>query len=115
MGGINMFCSKCGKEMSNESTFCSNCGQSIQGQTVQGQPYYPVDNRKSRLVAGLLQIFLGGCGVGRFYLGYTTIGVCQLLVTIFTCGIGYIWPLIDGILIISGNLPTDADGVPLKE
>jgi hypothetical protein len=25
---------------------------------------------KSKLVAGLLQIFLGGFGIGRFYLGY---------------------------------------------
>jgi TM2 domain-containing membrane protein YozV len=68
---------------------------------------------KSKLVAGLLQLFLGGFGIGRFYLGYTNIGVIQIVVTILTCGIGSIWGLIDAILIISGNVP-DADGRTLR-
>ena len=71
--------------------------------------------QKSKLVAGLLQLFLGGFGVGRFYLGYTGIGVAQILVTIFTCGIGGLWPFIDGILILTGSVQTDANGVPLKD
>ena len=33
---------------------------------------------KSKLVAGLLQLFLGSFGVGRFYLGYTGLAVAQL-------------------------------------
>ncbi len=37
---------------------------------------------KSKLVAGLLQIFLGGLGIGRFYLGYSTIGVLQIVATV---------------------------------
>ena len=74
-----------------------------------GQPL----SDKSKLVAGLLQLFLGGFGIGRFYLGYTNIGVIQIVVTILTCGIGSIWGLIDAILIISGNVP-DADGRALR-
>jgi len=69
---------------------------------------------KSKVTAGLLQLFLGGFGVGRFYLGYTTIGVLQLLVSVLTCGIGAIWPLIDGILILMGNVP-DVHGRPLRD
>ncbi|MFR9753062.1 NINE protein [Nocardia sp. 004] len=69
---------------------------------------------KQKLIAGLLQIFLGAFGVGRFYLGYTTLGVVQLLVTIFTCGIGSIWGLIDGILILVGKVP-DPQGRPLRD
>lgn len=69
---------------------------------------------KQKLIAGLLQIFLGGFGVGRFYLGYTGIGVAQLLVTIVTCGIGSIWGLIDGIMILMGNV-RDAQGRQLRE
>jgi len=91
-----------------------------------GQPggyppaYYGVDaygrplSEKSKLVAGLLQIFLGSLGIGRFYLGYTTIGVLQLVVSLFTCGIGSIWGLIDGIMILIGNVP-DAQGRTLRE
>ncbi|MBF1253231.1 MAG: TM2 domain-containing protein, partial [Isoptericola variabilis] len=40
------------------------------------QPGYnaPVQG-KSRMVAGLLNLFLGGFGVGDFYLGYTQYGI----------------------------------------
>jgi TM2 domain-containing membrane protein YozV len=72
---------------------------------------------KSKLAAGLLGIFLGGFGVHRFYLGYTKIGIIQILVTVFTCGIGSLWGFIEGILYLIGTdgYTTDADGRPLKE
>jgi TM2 domain-containing membrane protein YozV len=74
------------------------------------------DQRKSKLVAGLLGILVGWAGVHRFYLGYTAIGVAQILVTFITCGAGAIWGLIEGILILVGStITTDADGRPLKE
>jgi TM2 domain-containing membrane protein YozV len=69
---------------------------------------------KSKLTAGLLQLFVGGFGVGRFYLGYTNIGVAQLLVTLVTCGIGSIWGLIDAIMILTNKVP-DSDGRTLRE
>ncbi|MBW0012757.1 NINE protein [Mycobacterium sp.] len=69
---------------------------------------------KSKLTAGLLQILLGSFGVGRFYLGYTTIGILQIVVTWLTCGLGAVWPLIDGIMIITGKVP-DAQGRTLSE
>lgn len=75
-----------------------------------GQPL----SDKSKLTAGLLQIFLGGFGIGRFYLGYSTIGALQLVVSLLTCGLGALWPLIDGILIIMGNVP-DPYGRPLRD
>ncbi len=52
--------------------------------------------------------------MGRFYLGYTNIGVLQLVVTVVTCGIGSIWGLIDGIMILVGNVP-DPQGRMLRE
>lgn len=76
---------------------------------VTGQPY----SDKSKLVAGLLQILLGGFGVGRFYTGHTQTAVLQIVVTVFTCGIGSIWGLIDGIMILV-NGGTDAQGRPLR-
>ncbi len=69
---------------------------------------------KSKLVAGLLQIFLSTFAVGRFYLGYTNIALAQLAVSVLTCGIGSVWPLIDGIMIIAGKVP-DAEGRTLRD
>ncbi|MEU7633309.1 NINE protein [Nocardia sp. NPDC049220] len=77
-------------------------------------PYGVPLSDKQKLIAGLLQIFLGGFGVGRFYLGYNGLGVAQLLVTIVTCGLGSIWGLIDGIMILVGKVP-DSNGLPLRD
>ena len=82
----------------------------------QGAPYgfdaygRPLSD-KSKILAGLLQIFLGSFGVGRFYLGYTGLGVAMLLLSWLTFGI---WPLIDGILILLGKVP-DRQGRTLRD
>lgn len=72
---------------------------------------------KSRLVAGLLGIFLGGLGIHRFYLGFTSIGVAQIIVSIFTLGIGSLWGFIEGIMILakSASFMYDAQGRPLAD
>lgn len=78
----------------------------------------PIDS-KSKLAAGLLGIFLGSFGVHNFYLGYSGKAVAQLLITILSCGslalVSSIWGLIEGILILSGEISKDANGVPLKD
>jgi TM2 domain-containing membrane protein YozV len=74
-----------------------------------GLPY----SDKSKVVAGILQLVLGAFGAGRFYTGHTGIAVAQLLVTFGTCGIGQIWGIVDGIMIlVQGG--TDAQGRPLR-
>lgn len=79
----------------------------------------PVVAQKSKLAAALLGIFLGSFGIHNFYLGYTTKAVIQLILTVVTCGIGSIisgiWGFIEGILILTGSIACDGNGVPLKE
>lgn len=76
---------------------------------VTGLPY----SEKSKLVAGLLGILLGGLGVGRFYTGHVGIGVAQLIVTFVTLGFGSLWGFIDGIIMLAGNAK-DSNGLPLR-
>jgi TM2 domain-containing membrane protein YozV len=96
--------------------------QPYPGQPYPGQPYppgaYVVDPyAKSKLVAGLLGIFLGGFGIHRFYLGYVGIGILQIVVTIFTLGLGGLWGFIEGIVYLAANqgpYTRDATGRPLR-
>ncbi|GAA3697256.1 TM2 domain-containing protein [Gordonia hankookensis] len=80
---------------------------------------------KSKVVAGLLQIFLGSLGVGRFYLGDFQTGGIQLGLTVIgwitaiffvgflvLLGVG-IWALIDGIMMLTGSV-RDKNGLPLR-
>ena len=67
------------------------------------------------MAAGLLGLFLGAWGVHNFYLGNTGRGVAQILVTLVTCGFGGLWGFIEGILILTGSINTDADGRPLVQ
>jgi|SRR3954468_1852013 hypothetical protein len=89
---------------------------SILTQTV-APPVLPSgEELKSKLAAGLFGIFLGGLGIHRFYLGYTGIAIAQIVVTLLTCGIGHLWGVVEGILILAGStITTDADGRPLRD
>jgi TM2 domain-containing membrane protein YozV len=77
---------------------------------------------KSKVLAGVLGILLGGLGIHNFYLGYTGKAVAQLLIFIFgfcLYGIGPIisgaWGIIEGILILVGSINKDGAGRPLKD
>lgn len=130
-----MFCRNCGKEIADNAAVCINCGVSA-GQGVNfcpncGAPTTPGASvctqcgvalsqpipegaQKSKMTAGLLGIFLGGLGIHNFYLGYTGKAIAQIALT--CCfGVGYIWGLIEGIMILTGSINTDANGIPLKD
>lgn len=109
-GKGNKFCQNCGSELEPNAQFCVKCGASVAPE----QQINPL-NQKSKIAAGLLGIFLGGFGIHNFYLGYTGKAIGQLVLTICSCGIGGIWGFIEGILILCGNINTDANGVPLKD
>ena len=75
---------------------------------------------RSKLLAGLLALFLGGMGIHRFYLGYIKIGMVQLILWFlgyFNGGITWIiveiWAFIECILIFLGIIK-DSEGHPLE-
>lgn len=79
---------------------------------------------KSKVVAGLLQLLglVGILGIGRIYLGQNGLGITQLigglLIGIVTCGIGFIvpviWGIVDAVLILTGKV-RDSQGRPLRD
>jgi hypothetical protein len=73
-------------------------------------PSYSAVSDKSKIVAGLLGLFLGFLGVHRFYLGYPLIGFLMLI----TCGMFGVWSFIDSLLILLGTVP-DSEGRPLAD
>jgi TM2 domain-containing membrane protein YozV len=85
-----------------------------------GEPF----SDKSKVVAGLLQLLglVGVLGIGRIYLGNTTLGLTQLLgclvFGIITCGIGFIvpviWGIVDAVLIFTDKV-RDPAGRPLRD
>ena len=105
------FCSNCGAELNEEQEICLKCGVRVKNSNTKNTD----PNAKSKMAAGLLGIFLGGWGIHNFYLGYTGKGIAQIFVTLFTCGFGALWGFIEGIMILTGSINTDAEGNPLVD
>lgn len=101
------YCPNCGETVAPNAAVCLKCGSALGAPSASGE-------QKSKLVAGLLGIFLGGLGIHNFYLGYTGKAIAQIVLT-FCFGIGAIWGLIEGIMILCGSIKTDAKGIPLKD
>ncbi|MDD2418078.1 MAG: TM2 domain-containing protein [Oscillospiraceae bacterium] len=88
-----------------------------------GQPPFGCYNQKSKVVAGLLGIFLGHLGIHNFYLGFQSRALTQLLLCLIggllTFGIVsfamWVWGLVEGIMILSGSITVDANNVPLRD
>ncbi len=112
VGKCASYCPNCGAPTDANASCCVKCGSAL-------KPPVPQGEQKSKVLAGLLGILLGSLGIHNFYLGNTGKAVAQLLITLLTCGMGgivtSIWGLVEGIMILTGSISTDAKGVPLKD
>lgn len=105
------YCYNCGRPMVMGAVVCTNCGAAAAPVVSAGS--------KSKLTAGLLGIFLGSLGVHNFYLGFTGKALAQLLISVLSCGtlavVSGIWGLVEGIMLLSGQMNVDAQGNLLKD
>jgi TM2 domain-containing membrane protein YozV len=68
-------CGECGKQISDQAVACPSCGAPVSNRAVQTLVTAP----KSRSMAVLLAMLLGGIGIHRFYLNEPGWGVLYLL------------------------------------
>lgn len=66
-----------------------------------GPPAQQIPGADKKIVAGICAIAVGGFGVHKFILGYTTEGIIQIALTFITCGLGGIIPIIEGIIYLT--------------
>ncbi len=121
------YCTKCGAQNADGAEVCYQCQaplpvisgyQSGQGQVDYTPSYEPIQppspiygagpptdwkamGADKKIIAGICGILLGGFGVHKFILGYTTEGIIQLVITLVTCGLGGIIGLVEGIIYLT--------------
>lgn len=99
------FCHECGEQIRKKARICPECGVE-QPRTRAREDDGSFDSTENvsgkKMAAGLCAIFLGGLGIHKFILGFTTAGVIMLVVSLLTCGL-VMWPisLIEGIIYLT--------------
>ena len=110
---MSRYCTKCGAVNDDTAQYCASC-QSPLSQATGYQPMQAVNQGapgsmqdwkamggEKKLIAGICGILLGGFGVHKFILGYTTEGIIQIVITFVTCGMGSIIGIIEGIIYLT--------------
>lgn len=107
---MTRYCTKCGAQNDETAQYCVSCQAPLP--TIGGyQPMQAVNQGSmmdwkamgadKKLAAGICGILLGGFGVHKFILGYTTEGIIQIVITLVTCGMGSIVGLVEGIIYLT--------------
>jgi TM2 domain-containing membrane protein YozV len=111
-----MNCRSCGVDVTGKR-FCTNCGTATPLGTAgpfappgatQTQsppvppPGYAAQPSGKRIPAGICGILLGGLGIHKFLLGYTTAGIIMLVIGLFSCGVASaVIGLIEGVIYLT--------------
>jgi TM2 domain-containing membrane protein YozV len=110
---MTRYCTKCGAVNDEAAQYCATCqaplspvsGYQPMQSVNQGAQGSMVDWKSQgadkKIVAGICGILVGGFGVHKFILGYTTEGIIQIVITFLTCGIGSIVGLVEGIIYLT--------------
>jgi TM2 domain-containing membrane protein YozV len=105
---MTRYCTKCGAINDDLAQYCSSC-QAPLTPMAGYQPMQSVNpgvmtdwkamGADKKVAAGICAILVGGFGVHKFILGYTTEGIIQLVLGL--CGIGSILGIIEGIIYLT--------------
>ena len=105
---MTRYCTKCGAINDDMATYCTTCQSPLSPISTGYQPLQSVNQGAltdwkalggdKKILAGILAIVVGGLGIHKFVLGYTTEGVIMLLISVLSCGILAIIPTVIGII-----------------
>jgi TM2 domain-containing membrane protein YozV len=107
---MSRYCTKCGAQNDEMAQSCASCQaplpnvggyQPMQSVNQGSMVDWKAMGADKKLAAGICGILLGGFGVHKFILGYTTEGIIQIVITFVTCGMGSIVGLIEGIIYLT--------------
>ena len=117
---MTRYCTKCGATNDENAQYCNTCQTPLASVSGDYQPasgsggYQPMQSVNpgqmtdwkamggdKKIIAGITGIMLGGFGVHKFILGYTTEGIIQIVITFVTCGVGSIVGLVEGIIYLT--------------
>lgn len=111
---MTRYCTRCGAMNDEGAQYCTSCQAPLT--SVSGAPsgYQPMQGvnpaamtdwkqmgADKKIIAGILGILVGGFGVHKFVLGYTTEGIIMIVITLVTCGVGSIIGLVEGIIYLT--------------
>lgn len=92
-------CPECAATISPRDRYCPECDAELP----QHPKFKEANNKK--IAAGICGILIGGLGIHKFLLGYTTAGVIMLLVSLLTCGFGapvmHVIGIVEGIMYLT--------------
>src|SRR5450432_30836 len=105
------YCTKCGAQNDDLAQSCSTCQSPLGSGGAGYQPMQAVNpgqvtnwqamGADKKMTAGICGILIGGFGVHKFILGYTTEGIIEIVITLVTCGLGHFIGLIEGIIYLT--------------
>lgn len=108
---MTRYCTKCGAINDEMAQFCTNCQAPLSPVSTGYQPMASVHpgamtdwksmGADKKVIAGVLGILVGGLGIHKFILGYTTEGLIQIAISVVTCGVGSIIGLVEGIIYLT--------------
>jgi TM2 domain-containing membrane protein YozV len=73
------FCPECGAIIKKKAEICPKCGVRQFPPPLASRLFATAPNGKSKLIAALFALFLGGLGIHKFYLGSIGWGIVYLL------------------------------------
>ncbi len=110
---MSRYCTKCGAVNDDTAQACATCQtplspvsgyqpmQSVNQSAPGAMTDWQALGADKKVLAGILGIVVGGFGVHKFVLGYTTEGIIQLVITFLTCGAGGIIGIVEGIIYLT--------------